>query len=196
MITTTVREEEEEEEKKTTLKKKKRVKEEHECQRVCDVEWFLVADKSHFHVYVVASIAPERESRAWYATPDYHPIGRRRERRIDWDETSVLKFRDYEPRDGETVTWVGRRVGYCKRCIKEKMRVRLREYSLFKFNCRTVSFMILTDIAGLGPREVYEKFAANGTLCGLDDSECLTLESLKQYIAWREERGESWCQTM
>jgi hypothetical protein len=59
-------------------------------------------------------------------------------------------------------------------------------YSLFDFNCRTVSYLILTDIVGFDPDEVYDLFKDSGVLCGLDKIQCVSLEEIYHYIRYRE----------
>jgi len=94
---------------------------------------------------------------------------------------------------GETVILVGRTDAYCKRCIKEELRGFLREYALFDFNCRTVSYLIMTRVLGFDPDLVYAQFQKCRTVCGLNRDECFSIEELHHYVAWRHMRDESVC---
>ena len=79
-----------------------------------------------------------------------------------------------------------------KRCIQKKIRGYLREYHLFDFNCRTVSYLILVEVLGFDANWVYEQFQKNSTLCGLGDrTACMSIDEIYHYIAWRRTRGES-----
>lgn len=161
----------------------------HQCERHCRTDWYLVWDRSHFHVYVMADIHRERVTAA-DATEDDDRKPRRRWR-IDWQDKSMLEFKHYDDKPYETLHKVGTTGAYCRRCIREVMSGLLHEYRLWGFNCRTVSYMIVVTVLGFDGAAVYRKFAQEKTLCGLDRSACFSLDELQHYIAWRESRGES-----
>lgn len=157
----------------------------HQCERRCRTEWYLVWDVSHFHVYVMADIQRER------APADDEDRKPHRRWRIDWQDKSKLEFKHYQDKRGETLHRVGVTDFYCRHCIREAMSGLLHEYQLWNFNCRTVSYMLVVTVLGFDGRRVYQRFAQEKTLCGLDRDSCFTIDEIRHYIAWRESRGES-----
>lgn len=140
-----------------------------------DVTWCLMTDESRFHVYVVAQL------------PDVAV-------RIDWRVTSRLEFEKYTPNDKDECMPIGQAPGFCRDCIIHTMHYYLQQYQLLKFNCRTVSYLILTEACGFDPTAVYEQLETRQMLCGLGNQwDCLALPEIHHYISWKhaERRREN-----
>lgn len=149
----------------------------HTCQHtteggVTEVQWFLVHDASLFHVYVAAI------------------VNRTLAIRIDWRAESRLEFEQMRPTEGDRSYPMGQSSWFCKPCIEEALSSQMEEYRLFRFNCRTLSYLILTQVGRLEPGAVYQRFQSLGTLCGLDPRECLSLEEIRHYIAHQKQTAE------
>lgn len=130
-----------------------------------DARWFLVWDRHRFHVYLMVETALERV-------------------RIDWHQNSTLELAPYKDKMGEKQVLVGK-APYCSECLLEKTQKLLYRYQLFSFNCRTVSYLILTEVLGFDETRVYEYFRDENTLCGLDSMECFSVAEIDHFIAWR-----------
>lgn len=128
-------------------------------------KWLLCMDAHRFHVYVAAITLEGMRVR------------------IDWNKESTLTFEKYKPRPGEEAYEIGTNDFFCKRCIEDAIRDRLHQYDLFKFNCRTVSFMILA-LAGFDSHHVYDEFRKRRVLCGLVESECLKIDELRHFFEY------------
>ena len=141
------------------------------------VLWKLAIDHARFHVYAVAIISPD----LWV--------------RVDWNETHKLTFKPYVVKEREIVIDVGFSDGFCKLCLEKE--IYLEDYKLFEFNCRTVTFIVLT-LMGFDSPKLYAMFTKNNVLCGLDESKCLSVDEITHFIQWQEGRvmkGESPCNT-
>ncbi len=145
---------------------------EHQCNRGHEdgggVQWFLVVDKYEFHVYVAA-------------------VCRQFQVRIDWHQDSTLTYRPFHFDQLEQNIAVGRGHWFCKPCIETQLRHGMQEYRLFHFNCRTLSYLILTRVAQFDPDEVYAKFDKLRLLCGLQPVQCLSLDEIHRYVAYKKE---------
>ena len=128
-------------------------------------KWHLVWDAHRFHVYVMVAREEERV-------------------RLDWRQHSSLDVNPYAEVAGELVLAVGS-APYCIDCVFEKAAKLLKHYQLFVFNCRTVSYLLLTDVMGFDERAVYKMFAAQDTLCGLDMSQCFTMAEIDHFRKWK-----------
>ncbi len=128
--------------------------------------WYLVLDKSKFHVYV--AVITDTESV-----------------RIDWHKNSTLEFSPFLEKEGEQREMVGK-AWYCQECMITKILDFLETYKLFEFNCRTVSYLILTTVLGFPPDHVYPFFQRQHILCGLEFSQCFSLEEIHHYIMYRK----------
>lgn len=137
-----------------------------------DTKWMLCMDRYRFHVFVVA------------VTDQGLRI------RIDWNKESTLTFENYEPESGEEAYFIGQNDFFCKLCLQDTIASHLEKYQLFKFNCRTVSFMILVMV-GFDSHHIYEQFQKRRVLCGLDQSECLKLNEMRHFFQW--DAGERGC---
>lgn len=139
------------------------------------VEWFLMADESHFHVYVKAVIKQ---------------LGR--SIRIDWRNISELQFEQFQ--EGEKVgecLRVGETDWFCRDCIIKSLQKDMETYHLFKFNCRTVAFIILTKVCLFDSSLVENMLDNKAMLCGLDERECVSGEEIKHYIDYTRATGKS-----
>ena len=139
------------------------------------VEWYLVLDQHKFHVYVAVAI----QERDLYV-------------RIDWHDNSTLCFEPYQNNNLETHVHIGTTSLFCRNCILDIMKEEMQTYKLFRFNCRTVSYLVLTKAMSFNAKKVFHRFNSMDILCGLDQSECLSLEEIHHYIAYAENKGE-WC---
>lgn len=129
--------------------------------------WYLVLDKSKFHVYV-ATINSEEAIR------------------IDWHKDSTLEFSLFTEKEGEEKFYIGKSY-YCQECVEEHLIVLLERYKLFQFNCRTVSYLILTLVEGFSADHVYPFFQKEHTLCGLEIAQCISIEEIDHFIQFRKE---------
>jgi len=143
----------------------------HQQERVGPVAWYLVLDPHRFHVFVAARLSPTVAVR------------------IDWHDNSTFCFEPYVDRPGETRLWVGESAQFCKLCIDAQMAEVLERYKLFRFNCRTVSYLVLTQVVGFDREAVYAKFRDSQVLCGLEFAQCFSLDEVHHYVAYREEKG-------
>jgi hypothetical protein len=149
----------------------------HTCKRKpTTVQWYLVVDRFEFHVYVAAVI---------------HKRGEPLQVRMDFHPDSTLTFRKFVFDSLEQCIPIGTSKGFCKLCIQEALHGELGTYHLFSLNCRTSSYLILTEVMGFPHDEVYANFNRLHILCGLQPLECLSLDSLHQYIAYRRENEVS-----
>lgn len=139
------------------------------------VEWFLMADESHFHVYVKAVIKKLNIVV-----------------RIDWRNVSELQFEKFEP--GEKVSEclrVGETDWFCRECIIECVKSDMTTYHLFKFNCRTVAYIILTKVCLFHAQTVQQMLDEKFMLCGLDERECFSEAEIQHYLAYTKRTGEA-----
>jgi hypothetical protein len=130
-----------------------------------DARWYLVWDRHRFHVYVAVET-------------DLETV------RIDWHQNSTLEFAPFTKKEGEEKVMVGR-APYCYQCLVDELYKRLYRYHLFSFNCRTVSFLIMTEVLGFDEQQVYDLFKARHTQCGLDSLQCFSPSEIDHFIAWR-----------
>jgi len=141
-------------------------------------EWYLAFDSSHFHVYVVVVVVIDDEP------PRRHRLAIR----IDWNDESTLTFKRLTPSDEKRESRVLIGVAdFCKRTVELGLVDYMESYKLFRFNCRTVSFLVLYT-SGFDADHIYEQYARNNVLCGLVEGECMKLESLRQYLRWQQEK--------
>jgi hypothetical protein len=147
----------------------------HTCESPGKVLWYMVVDRYKFHVYVVAAV----EKRNLYV-------------RIDWNDNSTLRFDPYVNNNQEQHVYIGSRESFCRECIIEKMKSRMGVYKLFRFNCRTMSYIILTDVTGFDRDSVFQHFNSLDILCGLDIAECVSLEEIHHYTEWANGNSR-WC---
>lgn len=139
------------------------------------VEWFLMADESHFHVYVKAVIKK---------------LGL--VIRIDWRNVSELQFEKFQPDEKVSECLrVGETDWFCRHCIIECLKSDMRTYRLFQFNCRTVAFIILTKVCLFSSSKVENMLDNKSMLCGLDERECLSEPEIKHYLAYTKRTGEA-----
>jgi hypothetical protein len=136
-----------------------------------EVEWYLVLDKSKFHVYVAM-------------------IGVEESIRIDWHKNSTLEFSPFLVKEGEHKELIGR-AWYCQECIEEKVLEFLETYKLFQFNCRTVSYLLLTVVLGFEPNHVYPFFQKQDVMCGLELAQCFSPEEIHHFILYRRSEAEN-----
>ena len=127
-----------------------------------DSKWLLVMDKNRFHVYVAVVINKDLQIR------------------IDWNGDSTLTFKKYTFNPDEESYPIGDN-GFCKLCIEKIMVNKLHEYHLFTFNCRTVSFLILT-LVGFDGTYIYNLYEHANVLCGLEESECLSIKEMQHFF--------------
>lgn len=138
------------------------------------VEWFLMADESHFHVYLKAVIK----------SLGYNI-------RIDWHDNSTLGFEAFLPETKKSEEiFIGKTDWFCRNCIIKCIESDMETYKLFKFNCRTVAYIILTKICRFPANQVEEEFAKTQMMCGLDERDCISMEEIRHYIAYTR-RGKS-----
>jgi hypothetical protein len=139
------------------------------------VDWYLVVDKYQFHVYVVAAM---KDCQLYV--------------RIDWHNNSTLCFEPYIESSEEKHLHIGRTRKFCRQCILDIVKDEMQSYKLFKFNCRTLSYMVLTKAMQFDAEAVYEQFNSQDLLCGLDMAECLSLEEMHHYYLYANGTKE-WC---
>lgn len=148
-----------------------RVLNKHTNERYRRIKWYLLLDGSHFHVYVVAQLSEKLLIR------------------IDWNTNTTLTFEPYEAKSTDEAKLIGTtEAGFCKLCIEKKIHKYLEEYNLFRFNCRTVSFLILA-LVGFSAKWLYDYYVHKHILCGLDPSECFTIPELYHFLRYEEEKG-------
>ena len=137
------------------------------------VEWFLMADQSHFHVYVKAVIKKLDLVI-----------------RVDWRNVSELQFEQFAPDEKVSECMkVGETDWFCRDCIIKSIERDMKTYHLFKFNCRTVAFVILTKVCLFSSTMVEEMLDSKFMLCGLDERECVSDQEIKHYIAYTKATG-------
>ena len=135
-------------------------------------EWYLAFDSSHFHVYVIVVLIDEPRLII----------------RIDWNDESTLTFKRLMPQDEKRESRVLIGVAdFCKRWVELAIIDYMESYKLFRFNCRTVSFIVL-HTRGFDADQIYDQYVRNNVLCGLVEGECFKLESLRQYLRWQQEK--------
>jgi hypothetical protein len=134
-------------------------------------EWYLAFDSSHFHVYVIVALQPPQVMI-----------------RIDWNDESTLTFKRMLPGQEkyESRVLLGT-TDFSKRRVEHALAPYMRDYGLFRFNCRTVSFIVLYT-AGFDADDIYAQYARNNVLCGVAEGECFNMDSLRQYLHWRQEK--------
>lgn len=132
------------------------------------VQWELVADGDRFHVFLIAQLgAPLNQSI-----------------RVDWRHKNRLEFEPYyaNPRDERIpLQWQTR--GFCRLCLISRILVLTHDYHLFAFNCRTVSYLILTEWCYFDKHQVLTLFEKHDLRCGvgsLDD--CLSITEIEHYV--------------
>jgi hypothetical protein len=147
----------------------------HECDQQRETRWYLMVDSDRFHVYVGVRIA-----------------GQKGVLRIDWRDNSRLELtrRRHDFERGHEAIPIGTTPTYCKACLVQRMReLHLQHYQLFHFNCRTVTYLVLTRVQGFDKNAVYQHFVDDGILCGIDSTECVSLNELHHYLNWSETQG-------
>lgn len=147
----------------------------HDCQVARETSWYLMVDRDSFHVYV-----------------GVHVQGLRGRLRIDWQDNSRLELswlkRGFDRHDRAIL--IGKTAQFCRACLVEKVRaLHMQHYQLFHFNCRTVTYLILTRVQGFDKHAVYQHFVDGEILCGLDERECVSLTELHHYLNWSETQG-------
>lgn len=147
----------------------------HECDVPRETRWYLMVDRDRFHVYVGAQVE-----------------GMRGRLRIDWHDNSQLELRWLRhgfDRDAEAIL-IGTTRNFCKACLVERVKsLHMQHYQIFRFNCRTVTYLILTRVYGFDKQVVYDHFVNGQIMCGLDESECVSLNELHHYLNWSETQG-------
>lgn len=137
-----------------------------------NVRWYLMFDQYLFHVYVAVRLGPK------FAV------------RIDWSDDSILTFSKFKVIEGQRRIRVGRN-DFCKGKIKRAIKKRLeRGYSLFNFNCRTVSYLLLVKMGGFNKEDVYSLFVENNTLCGLEPEQCINPQEIRHFIEWEQNQDD------
>lgn len=127
-------------------------------------EWFVGIDPARFHAFVVVKL----------------PIATIR---VDWRQTSRLEVEPYKATEGDELVPLGKRPGFCRDCLVHMLKGYMRQYSLFMFNCRTVTYLVCTEAAGFAPGDVFNVFDARDMRCGLGDvTECLSLEEIHHFV--------------
>ena len=134
------------------------------------VRWSLVADQDRFHVFLVAQIQA--------------PVNL--EVRIDWRAVSRLEFEPHVRDTREEMVPVGETRGFCRLCAIAHLRRFMQDYNLFVFNCRTVSYLLLTELCRFDPARTYDLFDEHELLCGLQMDECLSVTEIEHYIHHRQ----------
>jgi hypothetical protein len=128
-----------------------------------ETEWLMIFDAHKFHVYIVVLL----ESGAT---------------RIDWQDDSRLTFEPYVPQPAQETHAMGI-ASFCAACLEEEIKPYLSEYKLFKFNCRTVSVLILLRM-GFDSEAIYKPLAQASMMCGLNESECMSADEIRHFIDW------------
>lgn len=140
------------------------------------VRWSLVADRDRFHVFLVAALGAPLDL----------------EVRIDWRALSRLEFEPHLRDASEERIEVGETRGFCRLCaIAHVRRFMVHQYNLFVFNCRTVSYLLLTELCRFEPERVYALFQEHELLCGLGDlDECVSPTEIEHYIRHKQSEAE------
>ena len=133
-------------------------------------EWYLAFDSSLFHVYVIVRLYDDALLR------------------IDWNRNSTLTFEYMTPDEErrESRVFVGHRP-FSKLAVERAIAGDMQHYQLFRFNCRTVSFLVLNSVA-FDPELVFALYEKQGVMCGLEDSECVKLGELRHYLEWSAQK--------
>jgi hypothetical protein len=135
------------------------------------VQWYLVADSARFHTFLVAELG----------TPINMIV------RIDWHAISVLECRPYVPEHGDEHIAVGETSGFWLGGIVACLMRYDRDYHLFAYNCRTVSYLILTEYCRFDARCVFELYETHKILCGVEGMDaCISIDEFIHYIHHRE----------
>lgn len=142
----------------------------HTCSEAWRCDWYLVVDKYEFHVYVAAVCR-----------------GPSVQVRVDWHQDSTLTFRPFQFDRLEQNMPIGESDHFCRLCITEQLAQGMEEYKLFHFNCRTLSYLILCHVMGFEHELVYGKFQQLHILCGLQPDQCLALDEIRRYFAYKKE---------
>lgn len=147
----------------------------HTCARAARVDWYLVVDKYEFHVYVGLLVR--------FTEPPAETV----QARIDWHQDSTLTFRPFVFDALEQAVPVGSGVWFCRACTQQKLEASMlrHQYRLFRYNCRTLSYLVLVQVARFEPTAVYAQFERLRLMCGLEPRECLALVEVHRYFAWR-----------
>ncbi len=138
------------------------------------VQWSLVADGDRFHVFLVAALGA--------------PLNR--EVRIDWRALNRLEFEPYvtDARDERIRVDEGETRGFCRLCTIAQLRLLMHHnYHLFAFNCRTVSYLLLTEGCRFDAQRTLSLFEEHDLRCGvgsLDD--CLSVVEIQHYIRHKQ----------
>lgn len=145
------------------------------------VKWELVADGDRFHVFLIAQLG----------SPVNLAI------RIDWRHKNRLEFEPYkvDKRD-ERIPLVQETRGFCRLCLISRILVLTHDYHLFAFNCRTVSYLILTEWCRFDKNEILGLFEKHDLRCGvgsLDD--CLSVTEIEHYVKHVQSEQEQQQQT-
>lgn len=139
------------------------------------VKWFLMADESHFHTYLKVEIPKLKQ-----------------EIRIDWHDNSTLCFEPYKNDQNGKVSekiFIGETDWFCRECIIGCLENDMQTYKLFLFNCRTVSFVILTKICLFNSTKVEEIFNQKEMMCGIDSRECISESEIQHYLEYTKRHG-------
>jgi hypothetical protein len=161
---------------------------EHQCGRQMEADYYLVLDEAKFHVYVAVMNAGL--PKAFGADPASMELGMGPlALRFDWHDDSTFLTTPFVRQPGHTLLFAGR-APFCQPCLDTEIRKRLQKYSLFKFNCRTVSCMILVEYAHLSVKIVRQLFEKHYTLCGLEESACYTIEELNHWLQYESSESE------
>jgi hypothetical protein len=151
----------------------------HTHKKTGKIRWFLVIDRYQFHVYVMAQICNKRA--------ECHLAVR-----IDWHDNSTFCTERYEAKEGEEEIYIGTTESFCKLCMECAMEDEMRRakgYHLLRFNCRTVSFLVLTEVEGFDAERVYALFKKHEIRCGLDTEECFSRDEIQHYLEYSRETG-------
>jgi len=136
-----------------------------------DVDWFLATDNSRFHVYVVL-------------------VGRDFRMRIDWERTGTLVFEKIKYLDDDQEVFYLGRKAFCLKFIAGIIDPKLKQYDLLRFNCRTVTCMILS-IAGFKEKQIRPIMEKYGILCGVNGSLSVSPQEMIHFWNWIYEQEET-----
>lgn len=139
-----------------------------------------MVDKYEFHVYVSAVCRAPGGLRV----------------RCDWHQNTTLTFKPFVFDKLEQNLLIGQSQWFCRCCITEQIsdimeEANRKEYKLFEFNCRTMSYLILWRIMSFDHALVYGKFDQLHILCGLNPIHCLSLDEIRRYFDYRRENETS-----
>lgn len=137
----------------------------------CAASYFLVCDAAHFHVFVGGVNELQGLAQRW-----------------DWRKTSRFETKRWRHDEQQTARYAGE-ARVCGACLADRMETLLekyaaKRYNLFRFNCRTVSYLLLVEALGFDADRVYALFVQERVLCGLEEGECFSLTALRQYMAY------------